>query len=135
MGAFFWLHAIRIISRALKIVPIPMVIALVGTLALPPKSREASRRVRSARVTKRVPEFGAEPERQVDGVSPADVQGRLDLIAGREDLADGRAHPGRQFDGEEVLMSERRPDSDESHRVLATAGGEGHGYRPLEPRE
>ncbi|MNQ71072.1 hypothetical protein D3C85_857320 [compost metagenome] len=59
--AFLRLQAINIISLALKMVPIPMVIALVGTKLLPPKSRAASRRVRSSRVTKRVPEFGAEP--------------------------------------------------------------------------
>ncbi|MNR61613.1 hypothetical protein D3C85_1834080 [compost metagenome] len=46
---------------ALKIVPIPMVMAFVGTLDLPPKSRAASLRVKSSKVTKRVPEFGAEP--------------------------------------------------------------------------
>ncbi|OMP13187.1 hypothetical protein COLO4_02120 [Corchorus olitorius] len=35
--------------------------ALVGTFDLPPKSRAASRRVKSSNVTKRVPEFGADP--------------------------------------------------------------------------
>ena len=38
-----------------------MVMALVGTFSLPPKSRDASRRVKSSKVTKRVPELGADP--------------------------------------------------------------------------
>ena len=42
-------------------VPIPMVIAFVGTKDFPPKSRAASLRVKSSKVTKRVPELGAEP--------------------------------------------------------------------------
>ncbi|MNL33881.1 hypothetical protein D3C87_1558150 [compost metagenome] len=49
------------ISLALKIVPTPMVMAFVGTKDLPPKSLAASRLVRSSSVTRRVPEFGAEP--------------------------------------------------------------------------
>ena len=35
--------------------------ALVGTFSLPPKSREASLRVKSFKLTNLVPEFGAEP--------------------------------------------------------------------------
>ena len=61
IGAFFWLQAISIISLALNMVPIPIVMALVGTFDLPPKSRDASLRVKSSSVTNRVPEFGAEP--------------------------------------------------------------------------
>ncbi|MNN81859.1 hypothetical protein D3C81_1987270 [compost metagenome] len=35
--------------------------AFLGTFSLPPKARDASRRVKSSKVTIRVPEFGAEP--------------------------------------------------------------------------
>ncbi|MNV85133.1 hypothetical protein D3C71_1790650 [compost metagenome] len=49
------------ISLALKMVPIPMVMAFVGTKDFPPKSLAASLLVRSSSVTRRVPEFGADP--------------------------------------------------------------------------
>ncbi|MNL30205.1 hypothetical protein D3C87_1519270 [compost metagenome] len=61
ISALLPLQAIKMISRALKIVPTPIVIALRGTFSLPPKARDASRRVKSSNVTTRVPELGADP--------------------------------------------------------------------------
>ncbi|MNI71439.1 hypothetical protein D3C73_1273120 [compost metagenome] len=61
ISAFVSVQAIKIISLALKIVPTPIVMAFLGTFSFPPKARDASRRVKSSKVTIRVPEFGAEP--------------------------------------------------------------------------